>query len=292
MEKRLEKNRNRLGRLFTLPALSIYVIFLMIPIVATLALSLCKWSGYNLSSIKLIGFGNFKRVFTDKVFFRALLNTFIFVAVRVVFLNVLGIAGALLIDSKAPGRHLLKTVIFIPCLLSSVIIGVMWSRIFDAYGILNMILEKLKVISAPILWLGDKDIALITILVASIWQWTGFNVLMYYAGLQNISEEISQAAMVDGTNYWQRTLFVTIPQLRPVVTMSILWNLIGGFKVYDLVAVMTDGGPNNATEVLATYTYRHAFEINSMGTSSVAAIVIVVLCVIASIIRMKLSNED
>jgi len=128
--------------------------------------------------------------------------------------------------------------------------------------------------------------------VASIWQWTGFNVLMYYAGLQNISEDISQAAMVDGASYWQRTFYVTIPQLRPVVTMSILWNLIGGFKVYDLVAVMTSGGPNYATEVLATYTYRHAFELNRMGTSSVAAIVIVVLCVVASIIRMKLSNEE
>ncbi|NLF26686.1 MAG: sugar ABC transporter permease [Clostridiales bacterium] len=291
MERSVTSRRRRLGILFTLPALAVYVVFLALPILATLALSLCKWSGYNLAQIKFIGFDNFAKVFTDRVFYRALLNTFIFVAVRVVFLNALGIAGALLIDSRAPGRHVLKTVVFIPCLLSSVIIGVMWSRIFDAYGILNMILEKLKIITSPILWLGDAGIALITILVASIWQWTGFNVLMYYAGLQNISAEIHEAARVDGAGYWQTVFRVTIPQLRPVVTMSVLWNLIGGFKVYDLVAVMTDAGPNCATEVLATYTYRHAFELNKMGTASVAAIVIVALCVIASIVRMKASQE-
>jgi len=292
LNRTINRNKHRLGRLFSMPALMVYIVFLMLPIVATFALSLCKWSGYNISSIKFIGLQNFEKVFTDKVFYKGLWNTFLFVAVRVVVLNVLGIAGALLIDSKAPGRGFLKTIIFIPCLLSSVIIGVMWSRIFDAYGILNMILQKLNIISAPVMWLGDPKIALVTIMVASIWQWTGFNVLMYYAGLQNISEDISQAAMVDGASYWQRTFYVTIPQLRPVVTMSILWNLIGGFKVYDLVAVMTSGGPNYATEVLATYTYRHAFELNRMGTSSVAAIVIVVLCVVASIIRMKLSNEE
>ena len=129
------------------------------------------------------------------------------------------------------------------------------------------------------------------ITVASIWQWTGFNVLMYYAGLQNISGDIYEAARVDGAGYWQTVFHITIPQLRPVVTMSILWNLIGGFKVYDLVAVMTAAGPNYATEVIATYTYRHAFELNKMGTASVAAIVIVVLCVVASIIRMKASEE-
>lgn len=292
MNRSLEKSKSRLGRLFTLPSVLVYVVFLMLPILATLALSLCKWSGYNLSAIKFIGLKNFKQVFTDKVFYKALFNTFVFVAVRVVFLNIIGIAGALLIDSSVPGRHTLKTIIFIPCLLSSVIIGVMWSRIFDAYGILNMILQKMKIITSPVMWLGDADIALITILVASIWQWSGFNVLMYYAGLQNISQDISEAAMVDGATYWQRTFKVTIPQLKPVVTMSVLWNLIGGFKVYDLVAVMTDGGPNYATEVLATYTYRHAFELNKMGTASVAALVIVVLCVIASVIRMKVSNEE
>ena len=291
MDRSIKAGKSRLGILFTLPALLVYILFLFIPIIATIALSLCKWSGYNLSQIKYIGFDNFLKVFSDKVFYTAVINTFLFVAVRVVFLNILGIAGALLIDSRAPGRHVLKTVIFIPCLLSSVIIGVMWSRIFDAYGILNMMLKKLGIINSTSMWLGDPGIALITILVASIWQWTGFNVLMYYAGLQNIPQEIMEAAMVDGANYWQRTMHITIPQLKSVVTMSILWNLIGGFKVYDLVAVMTDGGPNYATEVLATYTYRQAFELNKMGTASVAAIVIVALCVIASIIRMKVSQE-
>lgn len=283
--------KQRLGIVFTLPALLIFLLFLAFPILSTFVLSLCKWSGYNLSQIKFVGFQNFIEVFQDKIFYRALGNTFLFVLVRVVVLNVLGLLGTLLIDSHAPGRHVLKTVIFIPCLLSSVIIGVMWSRIFDAYGILNMLLQKMGLIASPIMWLGDPNIALITIMVASIWQWTGFNVLMYYAGLQNISGDIYEAARVDGAGYWQTVFHITIPQLRPVVTMSILWNLIGGFKVYDLVAVMTAAGPNYATEVIATYTYRHAFELNKMGTASVAAIVIVVLCVVASIIRMKASEE-
>lgn len=291
MERSIQSTQRRLGILFTMPALLIYLLFLAVPILATVGLSFCKWSGFSVSQIKFVGLSNYQRVFTDKVFYRALANTALFVLVRIVFLNVLGLAGALICDSHAPGRHVFKTVIFIPCLLSSVIIGVMWSRIFDAYGVLNMLLKQFHVISSPVLWLGSAKIALVTILVSSIWQWTGFNVLMYYAGMQNIPGDILEAACVDGAGYWRKVFHIVIPQLKPVITMSILWNLIGGFKVYDLVAVMTDGGPNYATEVLATYSYRHAFELNKMGTASVAAIVIVILCVIASIARMKTAKE-
>ncbi|MDD4615439.1 MAG: sugar ABC transporter permease, partial [Caldisericia bacterium] len=180
----MEITKRRVGMLFTLPAFLFYMVFLALPILFTLALSVCKWSGYNFSQIKFNGLDNYISVFSDVVFLRALLNTFIFVIVRVVFLNLLGILGALVIDSKAPGRNILKTIIFIPCLLSSVIIGVMWSRMFDAFGILNVLLQRLGIIELPIMWLSDKKLALITIIVASIWQWTGFNVLMYYAGLQ------------------------------------------------------------------------------------------------------------
>jgi ABC-type sugar transport system permease subunit len=287
----MEITKRRVGMLFTLPAFIFYMVFLALPILFTLALSVCKWSGYNFSQIKFNGLDNYISVFSDVVFLRALLNTFIFVIVRVVFLNLLGILGALVIDSKAPGRNILKTIIFIPCLLSSVIIGVMWSRMFDAFGILNVLLQRLGIIELPIMWLSDKKLALITIIVASIWQWTGFNVLMYYAGLQTIPCEFYEAAIMDGASYWQATYHITIPQLRPIVTISVLWNLIGGFKVYDVVAIMTGGGPNHATEVLATYLYRCAFEINKMGPASVVAIVIVVLCIIASVVRMKLVEE-
>ena len=238
----MEITKRRVGMLFTLPAFLFYMVFLALPILFTLALSVCKWSGNNFSQIKFNGLDNYISVFSDVVFLRALLNTFIFVIVRVVFLNLLGILGALVIDSKAPGRNILKTIIFIPCLLSSVIIGVMWSRMFDAFGILNVLLQRLGIIELPIMWLSDKKLALITIIVASIWQWTGFNVLMYYAGLQTIPCEFYEAATMDGASYWQATYHITIPQLRPIVTISVLWNLIGGFKVYDVVAIMTGGG--------------------------------------------------
>ncbi len=287
----MEITKRRVGMLFTLPAFLFYMVFLALPILFTLILSVCKWSGYNFSQIKFNGLNNYISVFSDGVFLRALLNTFIFVIVRVVFLNLLGILGALVIDSKAPGRNILKTIIFIPCLLSSVIIGVMWSRMFDAFGILNVLLQRLGIIELPIMWLSNKKLALITIIVASIWQWTGFNVLMYYAGLQSIPREFYEAATIDGASYWQATYHITIPQLKPIATISVLWNLIGGFKVYDVVAIMTGGGPNHATEVLATYLYRNAFEINKMGPASVIAIVIVVLCIIASVVRMKLVEE-
>jgi raffinose/stachyose/melibiose transport system permease protein len=287
----MEMTKRRIGVLFTLPAFLFYMIFLALPILFTLMLSVCKWSGYNFSQIKFNGIDNYIAVFSDGVFLRALWNTFIFVIARIVFLNLFGMAGALVIDSKAPGKNILKTLIFIPCLLSSVIIGVMWSRMFDAFGILNVLLQRFELIELPIMWLSDKRLALVTIIVASIWQWTGFNVLMYYAGLQTIPREFYEAATIDGATYWQATYHITIPQLKPIVTISVLWNLIGGFKVYDVVAIMTGGGPNHATEVLATYLYRDAFEVNKMGTASVVAIVIVVLCIIASVLRMKLVEE-
>ena len=291
MSNLLGRKTRRLGFFFSLPAIIFFIAFLVIPIFFTIYLSFCSWTGFDFSQIKFSGINNYMNVFTDRIFHKAFYQTFIFVILKVFFLNVFGLIGALIIDVRAPGSKFLRSVIFIPCLLSPIIIGVMWSRMFDAFGIVNQILKYFHLIKLPILWHGDPNIALYTIVVATIWQWTGFNVLLYYAGLQSIPNELIEAAKVDGASYSKIVLKVMIPLLGPVITIAVLWNLIGGFKVFDIVYVMTRGGPNHASEVLSTYLYQNAFTFNKMGPASVIAIVVVLLCVIVSVIRLKAAKE-
>jgi ABC-type sugar transport system permease subunit len=280
------------GYLFIAPALFFFIAFLVYPLLHTAYLSLTEWAGFDLNKITFVGFDNFKLIAPDWIFWKALRNTFYFVIGTTFFLNLLGLALALFLNNDARLTRLTRTLVFIPVLLSPVIVGVMWSRIFDPFGVLNQILEKIGLITTPIFWLGDKRMALVSIIGATVWQWAGYDMIIYLTGLQQIPEEMYEAAMIDGANRWQLFRRVTLPLLKGVATMVILLNLIGGVRIFDIVYVMTKGGPNHNTEVLATHLYEVAFWFNKMGYASVIAVIILALSLVFAYFRNRLMSEE
>jgi len=288
----LSNKLRKAGFLFSLPAIITFLLFLSIPVIFTFFLSFTSWKGFNLNEIDLIGIKNYIEVFKDKIFLKSLMNTTIFVLLASVFLNVFGFITALMIDLKIPGTTFFKNVLFLPVLVSPIIIGIMWSRMLDAFGFVNKLLQSLNLIKSPILFLGSSKLALYTIIAATVWQFTGYDMIIYYAGLKGIPQQLLEAARIDGANEFKIVFKILVPILSPVITIALLLNIIGGFKVFDIVFVMTSGGPNHNSEVLATYLFQQAFRFNNMGFAAVIAIVIIIISLIASIIRIKFSERS
>jgi raffinose/stachyose/melibiose transport system permease protein len=288
----INKKLSKVGFFFSFPTILFFLFFISIPVIFTIVLTFADWKGYDLNQIKFIGFANFAEVFTDKIFLKSFINTVIFVGFTTLFLNLFGFIGAMIIDQKVAGARFLKNTIFMPVLLSPIIIGIMWSRMLDAFGVINKILQAAGFIKLPILFLGSSKIALYTVIVATLWQFTGYDMLLYYAGLQGIEKHLLEAARIDGASEFKVTTRIIIPTLSPVITITMLLNIIGGFKVFEIVYVMTAGGPNHGSEVLATYLFQQAFRFNNMGFSSVIAMVIVFISLIVSVIRLRVTNRE
>ena len=288
----LSKKLQKIGFVFSLPSILFFIFFVSIPVLFTIVLTFAEWKGFQLSDIRFIGLNNYIELFNDKVFFKSLINTSIFVVLTTVTLNLFGFLGALIIDTKIPGTKFLKNAVFLPVLLSPIIIGIMWSRMLDAFGIINKILQSAHIIKLPILFLGSEKMALYTIIIATMWQFTGYDMLIYYAGLQGIPKDIIEAARIDGASESKVILKIIIPTLSPVITIAMLLNIIGGYKVFDIVYVMTAGGPNRASEVLATYLFQQAFRFNNMGYASVIAVIIIILSLIISVVRFRLTKQS
>ena len=212
--------------------------------------------------------------------------------ITTILLNIVGFIGATLIDTRIPGTAFFKNTVFLPVLLTPIIIGIMWSRMLDAFGIVNQLLRKVHAITMTVLFLGDEHIALYTVIGATVWQYTGYDMLLYFAGLQGVPHEQVEAARMDGASPLAVRLHVVIPFLSPVIAITMLLNMIGGFKVFDIVYVMTAGGPNNSSHVFATYLFQQAFRFNRMGYASVIAIVIIMFSIFAAVLRLRIVRKE
>jgi len=261
--------------------------FLVLPVLAVAGISLLDWAGFRIGDWTFVGLDKFHQMVGDRVFWRSFTNTLLFTVATTVLLNVTGFTYALLIASRVRGSTLARSALFLPVLLSPVIVALMWTRILDAFGAINQLIALVDPTAKPILLLGDPDLALAGVIIATVWQFTGYNMLLYYAGLQNLPRDQLEAAAIDGASKGATIRNVVIPSLYPVIGTAILLNVIGGLRVFDLVYVMTRGGPNRSTEVLATYMYEQAFKFSDMGYASAIAMVIVVLSVSAAILRIR-----
>jgi ABC-type sugar transport system permease subunit len=191
------------------------------------------------------------------------------------------------------GFTLFRTAYFLPQVLSSVVIAIVWGWIYNPiFGLLNQSLDRVGLESLSRGWLGDPNIALYAVLVAAIWAETGFVFVVFLAGLQNVSRDLLEAATIDGANTWQRFWDITVPQLANVITVIGALLLIGGFNVFDIIFVMTGGGPNNATEVIGTYTYTEAFTQNRIGYAATLSLVMTVISLIASVVFIRLRERE
>ena len=283
--------RQRAGFWFVLPAFAVYLLFFGIPFIATIWLSFTEWNGIGQPAFT--GMENYLRLSGDAAMWAALGNNVLWVIIGTIAPVFIGLIIAVMLWSEARGSMTYRTIYFLPVVLSPVVIGIIWGWIYNPlFGLLNTGLRAVGLGKFAIGWLGESETALYAVLVTAIWSYLGFCIVVLFAGLQKVDPELVGAARIDGANARQRFRHVIIPQIRPVLTMVIVYTVIGGFNVFDVVWVMTSGGPNNASEVIATYTYEIAFRGNEYGYGATLSMVMSVLSLIAAWITMKMRRMD
>jgi raffinose/stachyose/melibiose transport system permease protein len=277
--------------LYTLPALLLILVLIYIPITLSGYYGLMDWDG--IGEMKFIGLENYITLVQDKVFWTSTWHSFqlaIFSAASL--LLYLGIS--LVLASKIKGSDLLRKIYLIPMLLSSVAIAQLWMKIFDPNnGMANRLLEIFGVENTP-LWLADPEIALYSIFIPVIWQYAGFYILIYYAALKNVPDEVIEAAKIDGANALQIAFRIKLPLISGIFKVTIMLAVVGSLKYFDLIYVMTGGGPNGASEVIASYMYKEAFKLNNFGYGSALGFGLLVICLVMTWLTSKLtkSNDD
>lgn len=279
----------RVIALYVLPSLLLIMILVYIPIVMTGYYSLMKWDG--IGSMKFIALDNYKELMKDPMFWKSVYHSFLLAV-----FSVISLAGylviSLVLSGKIKGANLLRKIYLIPMLLSSVAIAQLWLRIYHpSNGMLNHFLMFLGMEDPPN-WLADPAIALYAIFVPIIWQYAGFYILIYYAALKNIPASIIEAAIIDGANPWQLAYKIKLPLIAGVIKVTIVLAVVGSLKYFDLIYVMTGGGPNGASEVIASYMYQKAFRSFNFGYGSAIAFSLLLLCVIATWLIRKFTRSD
>jgi len=295
----LGKPRDRQERLIglsmTLPALVFFIIFIGISIVRTLLLGFQNWNA--ITAPEWVGLSNYIGLLHDPVFHRALLVTLFFTGILTLFLTVVPLLVAVLFNMGWGAFGTIgRTMLFMPSIISMVITGALWRMIFDPnLGTLNNLLASVGLASLQQNWLGDKYIVLYALLVVMIWASIGLYVIIFYAGLQGVDLNLYEAATIDGANAFQQLIHISIPMMRPVILVVITLNLLNGFKLFDVVYVMTQGGPVNASQTLGTDVYRVTFAspgLPQFGYGSALSMVILVLCVLAVLFQIWMNRRS
>ena len=274
------------------PAIILLIIFVIIPIGLGFYLSFHRWDGFN--DPVYIGIRNYIRLAQrDDIFVKAVTNTIIFAISVVLVKNVLGLFLALLVNLKLRGIIFFRTALFLPVTLSFVVIGILWSWIYNpSFGLLNATLELIGLDSLIRPWLSDPSTALGSIIAVDIWKWTGFHMVLYLAGLQAIPRDLYEVAIIDGASAWQRLLRITLPLLAPVTFINVLLSLNGAFvRNFDLVYVMTRGGPNNATEVVMTHLVTQAFRFGKLGYASAMGFVLFAIVGVIGAVYIRIGRS-
>jgi ABC-type sugar transport system permease subunit len=289
----LRRQQAYYGALFVVPGLLIYTVFMLFPFFATIYLSFTNWNGVS-PERDFVGLANYARMFGDATAVKAFVNNVIWVAIGTIAPVVLGLLEALLVwTGSQRGSLFFRTLFFLPFVLPLVVVGIVWQWIYHPlFGVLNSVLDAVGLDSLSRGWLADQHTALYAVLIAAIWGATGFCFLILHAALQNVDISTVEASMIDGANWFQRARHVIIPQIAPQLTMVTAVTLIGGFAVFDIVFVMTGGGPGNASEVLATYTYKTAFQQNQAGYGSALAMLITILSLVSAVVFVRLRERS
>lgn len=262
--------------LFVLPAITVYVVFVAYPIVTTFYYSLLEWSGFGLPTF--IGFDNFRTMIGDSLVWRSLWHNAILVVASLGIQLPIGLALALLLFSSIRGTRFFRTVYFMPLLMSTVAVGILWSFIYNpTFGVINNVLGFVGLDALQRGWLGDADTALGAIIAVIAWQYIPFYMILFRAGITSIPEDLYEAAHVDGANSPQRLRFITLPLLRGTIRTAVLLSVIGSLKYFDLIWIMTLGGPSGATELMSTYMVKQAFTRSNLGYGSAIAVVLFLL---------------
>jgi multiple sugar transport system permease protein len=285
------RGENLKAYLFLAPFLIVYSLFMLYPIIKGFIISLHDWT-LGMDSA-FVGFDNYITMFKDSYFWEALGNTVLYVLISTPALIFVGLGIALLVNAGLKGTTFLRSVFFLPYVLSISVIASIWVFILQPYtGLLNTFLHKIGIVE-EIFWLGDENLAWVSILLATIWWTVGFNMVLFLAGLQEIPDEYYEAAKMDGANSWKQFISITLPSLKGVMLLTVVLQTINSFKLFGQPYLMTNGGPGTETRALVQYIYEKGFIEQQMGVASSMSYVLFAITIVFAFIQFKFfQNKD
>ncbi|MCK0471018.1 carbohydrate ABC transporter permease [Halalkalibacter sp. APA_J-10(15)] len=270
-----------------IPALLIYCVFSIIPIFISFYYSFMSWDGF--SPMQFVGLDNFRMLLNDQIFWLSVRNNLLVVAFSVFGQIPIALGLALLLNRKVRGAKFFRTIAFIPVVISTVVISLTWRMIFNAeQGMLNNLLSNIGLEALTRNWLGNPDYSMYAIGVVIIWQFVGLYFIIFLSALQTVSKDILEAAELDGATEWQKTRHVIIPSIWNIILIAIVLCISGSLKTFDLIYVMTGGGPAHATEVMATYMYSETFRGLKYGYGSAISVLIFIFSITLILLCQRL----
>ncbi len=285
------KNNNILtALLFISPALIGIFIFIIIPVIFSFSLSFTDWDLLN--NIQFVGLSNYKSILSEKYFLQVLSNTFIYTIAVSVLAVIIPLILACILNSKIKGSEFFKATLFIPYITPMIVVALVWQWIFDPnIGLANQIL------STNLNWLYDKHLALPVLIIISVWKLIGYNVIIFLSGLATINQELLESSKIDGANFFQTFKNITIPLLSSTIFFVIVITSISSFQAFDLIYMMTQGGPENSTTVMVYSIYKYAFQYFEVGKASAVAYILFTIIFFLVLVQWKLRkkmvyNED
>lgn len=280
----LSNSQTSAAWVFVFPALLGMLIFIIIPIFFSFGLSFAKWDLLN--PIQFVGLDNYKEIFTEPLFGKILLNTVVFALATSVFGVIIPLILAAIMNNKIRGTDFFKTAYFLPFITPMIVIGIVWEWIFDPnIGLLN------KVLQVHINWLYDPHWAMPALIIVSVWKLIGYNMIIFLSGFSGISNSMFEAAKIDGANPVETFFYVTIPLLSPTIFFVVIITAVSSFQVFDLIYLMTQGGPLDSTNVLVYAIYKNAFEYFNAGKASAIAYVLFVIILVLTLLQWNMRKK-
>lgn len=276
--------------LFMSPTMLLMAVFVVVPICMSVYYSLLNWDGIGQGTF--VGIKNYIEMLGDERFLNSVKNSLLYAVCSLLIQLPISLILAIVVANVSRGEKFYRTTFFIPVIISSVVIGQLWQKVYNGdYGLLNAFLSMLGIQGQD--WLGQESTALIAAFIPNLWQYIGYHMLIMYAGIKSISPDINEAARIDGANRLQIAWKITIPLLKPIIQVCVTFSLIGALKIFDLIYVLTGGGPFFSTEVPTIYMYKTIFDSFNYGYGSAIAIFVIIECMILTfVLRLFFRNKE
>ena len=289
---KLGKKNNWAAYLFIMPLILLSFVMIYYCIIRTVMVSFTDWNGMT-DTMNFVGLKNYAKLVKDKTFWTAVVNNIIFFFGTVFVQAAVGFLLAVLLKKKLPGSNVFKAVYFMPIAMATSITTAIFKIIMDpTNGSLNNFLRAIHLDMFAVSWLGDKRYALLSVIIVNIFQWMGFSMITYYAGLMALPDDVYEAAKIDGAGFWRTTVSVTFPMLKGTTNVLLILGIVGSLKTFDIVKLLTAGGPGRSTTVLNTYLYEKAFKDFNAGGAAAIGVAILIIAMIMSFLQIKLGKED
>lgn len=278
--------------LFLAPALVLFALFVVVPVVQAGRYSTYQWNGLGPMD-DFVGLDNYARALRDEIFVDAVVHNLVIVVLSVLIQLPLGLAIALLLNREMRGRGVMRVIVFAPYVLAEVVAGVVWLSLLQPGGLVDAVLDTMGLGGLTKLWLGDPQIALYTVMVVLTWKYLGLAILLFLAGLQGVPTDYYEAAQLDGASWWQVQRWITIPLLGPTIRVWAFLSMIGSLQLFDMVWILTKGGPANATTTMATYLINQGTDRSLYGyASAVAVLLFGISLVLALVYQLLILRRD